>query len=147
MPSEADVADVLLKAATRTAARAVAPVASAYFRGYVAEFDAGLHKASIRKGTRDAQATPGFDVPPALALEEGDYVLCRELGANRVVVHVLDRNASVDSFVNPLTSFGQIIIAGEDGIPTVIEPPEDPTLDYALQWDGATQRPVWVELP
>lgn len=146
MTDEREVAVLLVRNAQRVARQVAAPIATAYGRGYVDFFDSALHRASIRKGTRDAQPTPGFDVPLWLHLRAGDYVQFREVGSDRVVLAPLDRNASVDQFANPLSAAGQIIIAGPDGTPTVIEPPADPTLDYALEWDGATQLPVWVEV-
>lgn len=145
VPTDAELARLLNSATGRVSAAQVEPVASAYGRGYVAIYDVGSRKASVRKNTRDTEPTPGFDVPPTLDLLAGDFVLFRELGPDRVIIAPLDRNATVDW--NPLTVPGQIIIAGPDGEPTVIEPPADDTLDYALQWDGATATVIWVLVP
>lgn len=144
-PTSHEVRQVILETMTGVAQVVVAPVRAAYGRGYVAAFDRATRQAAISKGSRDAPATPGFDVPPTLELDVGDYVQYRELGSDRNVTFPLDRDASASW--NPLSAPGQIIVAGEDGAPTVIEPPPDPSLNYALQWDGATQSIVWVELP
>ena len=147
MTTRRRVAELLNQAMVRASKAQVAPLAQATGRGYVAAYDPATHKAFIREGTPDADPTPGFDVPLWLSLKVGAYVLYHELGSDRTVLAPLDRNASVDQFANPLSTPGQIIIAGPGGTPTVIEPPADVTLNYALQWDSATQRPVWVELP
>jgi hypothetical protein len=139
-----EVADLWTKGDQRVARQAVAPVANAYGKGYVDSYDAGLRKAAVREGSRTAQPTPGFDVAPSLELQPGDYVLYREIGSDRFVYDVLDRNASVDRFANPLTTPGQILVAGADGTPTVIDPPADPASDYTFKWVGANQAPGWV---
>lgn len=147
MTSSREVTELWVRGDQHIARQVVAPVATAHGRGYVDMFDAAARKASIRKGTPDTPSTPDFDVPAWMHLETGDFVEYREMGSDRVVVAPIDRNASVDRFANPLTTPGQIIIAGDDGEPTVIDPPADPNLDYALEWDGTTQRPVWVVKP
>lgn len=144
MTDARELAELWIRGDEHIANAIVEPVATADGRGYVDFFDAAARKASIRKNSRDAEPTPNFDVPAWLDLEPGDYVLYRELGSDRVVLGPLDRDASTDW--NPLTTPGQIIMAGEDGVPTVIEPPADVELNYVLQWNGTTQRPEWVEI-
>ena len=139
-----EVAELWARGDERLTREIVAPLAGAYGRGFVAAYDRGLRKASIRKDTRDADPTPGFDVPPTFDLQVGDYVEFRELGSDRIVLHPLDRDASTSW--NPLTTPGQIIIAGSDGSPTVIEPPTNPDVACELQWDPVNHVAYWVPL-
>lgn len=143
MRSDADLAAKLARLAQAEATDVVRPAAQATGTDTVLSASGG--RCSL------TTAGPNFRVVGSLAVVPGDLVLFTRRGTDRLVIAVLGRNAvdivAAGGMFNPLTTFGQIIVAGADGAPSVIEPPADPTLDWALQWDGDLQRPVWVELP
>ena len=143
MPSDIDLAAKFARLAQTEAADVVRPAAQAIGTDTVEAVGGGLCSLT--------NAGPNFRPVGSLAVVTGDLVLYSRRGTDRLVLAVLGRNAvdivTAGGMNNPLTAFGQIIVAGADGTPSVIEPPADPTLDFELQWSGALQRPVWVELP
>lgn len=101
------------------------------------------NRASLKAA--DSPATTAWVIPPGLLVEVGDLVFAYRRGSFRKIEGVLNRNALDAMARNPFTAPGQVLIAGPDGQPTVLEPPGDPELDYTLEWDGELQAIVWVE--
>lgn len=89
MTDEIELQRLVNRVAMRAGMAAVAPVANANGRGFVAASD-GV-KASVRKGSRTTEPTPGFDVPRGRTFAVGEPVWYYELGSDRRIVDSADR--------------------------------------------------------
>jgi hypothetical protein len=89
--SDLELSRLLNATMSRVGKAEVAPVASAFARGFVAAVDRPF--AHVRKRTVNAEPTPGFLILGGLDVQVGDHVWYYELGDDRQVVGVIGRDA------------------------------------------------------